>query len=68
MLGLCYVIAISCLQPRLEFRDFYKQACLSPYPGLPYEMKATVDHRIADGVAAYVDYVERYRDECQEHK
>lgn len=66
MLGLCYVIAISCSQPRLEFLAFYMQACHVPYPGLPYEYKATVEHRMADGVASYVDYVERYRDECKD--
>lgn len=68
MIGLCYVIAISCSQPRLEFRDFYKQACMVPYPGLSYEFSSTVNHRIADGVAGYVDYVERYRDECKSNR
>lgn len=66
MLGMCYVIAISCSQPRLNFLDFYKQACFVTYPGLPYEFDATVRHRIADGVASYVDYVERYRDQCRD--
>lgn len=62
--GLCYMIAISCSQPRLEFREFYHQACHSQYPGLPYEMASTVQHRIADGVSAYMDYVVRYQDQC----
>lgn len=58
------LIAISCAQPRLDFETFYEQACGTKYPGYYLEDASIVHRRLLEGVAAYVDYAEKYWDQC----
>ena len=61
------LVIINCTHPRLEFTDYYQQACNSPYPGLPGEPVDVTKERMKEGAAAYVGYIESYRDQCPTH-
>jgi hypothetical protein len=65
MVAWALYIHVNCAEPRIEFREFYRQTTASPWPGRYAEEWNSVNKRLADALANYIDYSEAYRDQCK---
>lgn len=59
---------VDCLSQRATFKEFYSQyyygSARGHWAGDRWEEIPTVNKRVLDATASYIDYAEAYRDQC----